>query len=175
VSKAGKCQRSWLKFRLDMVAESLTRLPRKLGIMDHRETQPGQKTPSSVTTSSASVWRDHVRVLLSAVSSCVALSSLGSLWMRLPRNGDPWRPRREGKRLPPRRDGAVVLIDRECGDGTQQAAQCNVVGVSMPHNQDRVRIMTPVEQYASAVKKWLARGAQDLGLAFQRSLKLVGI
>jgi hypothetical protein len=68
-----------------------------------------------------------------------------------------------------------VLIDGEHGRLPQGAAQRDVAGTSMPHDQDRLRIMAPVEEYPSAVEKRLARDAQDLGLAFQGRLKLIGI
>jgi hypothetical protein len=82
--------------------------------------------------------------------------------LRCPRGaiGDPWRPRREGKRLPPREDGAVVLIDGELGRSPQRASKCNGVRTGVLHDQDRAGIMTPVEQYPSAVEEGLARYAK---------------
>lgn len=68
-----------------------------------------------------------------------------------------------------------MLIDGKHGGLPQGAVQRDVVGASMLHDQDRVRIKTPVEQYPSAVEERLARDAQDRGLAFQRCLKLVGV
>jgi hypothetical protein len=68
-----------------------------------------------------------------------------------------------------------MFIDCEQGRLPQGAAKRDAAGTSVAHDQDRLRIMAPGEEYPSAVEKRLARDAQDLGLAFQGRPKLVGI
>jgi hypothetical protein len=68
-----------------------------------------------------------------------------------------------------------MFIDGEQGRLPQGAAQRDVGGTSMPHDQDRVRIMTPVEQCPSAVKKWLARYAKGFSFALKTSIEQIRV
>lgn len=87
---------------------------------------------------------------------------------------DPGRPRRGWKRLPPREDGAVVLVDGELGRGPQCASKRDDVRTGVPHNQDRAGIMTPVEQYPSAVDKGLVQFAKGLNSPSRRASNKFG-
>jgi hypothetical protein len=68
-----------------------------------------------------------------------------------------------------------VLVDGELGRGPQCASKRDDVRTGVPHNQDRAGIMTPVEQYPSAVEKGLVRIAKGLRFTLKTRIEQIRV